>query len=524
MTVTRTSMLALAIAALAAAPAAAPARAGEFADLRHGVEAAAAVDCDQESEGHARTFRFEVPADAIQARLALEGRADVNLYVGREPPRREAGAGEGERGRGARRGTIASSAGTTATEEIVLDRDGEPALESGAYFATVAFERDHAPRLANGKPLERIEFRLRLTLIRARTDGTLDARTGAPAAGSVDPKQGGFRTYAVEVPDGAKVLRIDLYDAPADLNLRARRGTPCIAADDADAAAEAATGTEVLLIEANGEIEGPLVGKWFVDVIDPHGIEFPVPFKLRASLKAEPDPGLLAFPKAPAATTPLERSLLSTVELIDDEGGGSGVLVSDRGWIVTNYHVVQEEVEGKGLIGDRIVVGLTTDPRDPPREAFKARVVASSPELDLALLKCETGLYGQPIPADYRFPTAAIGDAERLVLGDPLSVVGYPAVGGLGSKVSVTFTRGVVSGFERRGATLHIKTDAEINAGNSGGGVYDERFEVVGFATETIGDEGEDARGQIGYIRPVWLVPADWWSKAGVAGPKRGGK
>lgn len=510
----RSASLVLVLVALCAAPA----LAADPTPLEPGKEATASVASEGEWAERSRAFRFEVPADAVQARLDLDGRADVNLTVSREPLAAQP-KDDHDRGRGRDRDRdpgVARSAGTGGTEKVIVDRDGEPALETGTYYATVAYERDLPPHQAGGKPLEKVEFRLRLALIKTRTDGTLDA-AGKPASGTIDPKEGGFRTYAVDVPDGAKVLRLDLTDAPADLNLRARRGKPCVSAADADATAEATTATEVLLIE--GDDEGNLAGKWFVDVLDPLGLEFTVPFKLRASLKAEPDPSILAFPKAPQPKSPLERSIYSTVELIDDEGGGSGVLISDRGWIITNYHVVQEEVEGKGLVGDRIVVGLTIDPRDPPHEAFKARVVASDPDLDLALLKCETGMYDQPIPADYRFPTAAIGAAEKLSLGDSLFVVGYPAAGGLGSKVSVTFTRGVVAGFERRGSTLHIKTDAEINSGNSGGGVYDQRFEVIGFATETIGDEGEGARGQIGYIRPVWLVPAEWWTKAGVKRP-----
>jgi S1-C subfamily serine protease len=60
-----------------------------------------------------------------------------------------------------------------------------------------------------------------------------------------------------------------------------------------------------------------------------------------------------------------------------------------------------------------------------------------------------------------------------------------------------------------------VKTDADINAGNSGGPVVDKKHRLVGLATETVGNE-EGGPGQMGYLRPVWIVPTDWWKKAGV--------
>src|SRR5207245_2900460 len=105
--------------------------------------------------------------------------------------------------------------------------------------------------------------------------------------------------------------------------------------------------------------EKDVSGTWYVDVVDPHTVEFTVPFKLLATFVPDPDPSLLALPKPPGARTPLERALLSTVEVIDDEGGGSGVVISDKGWILTNYHVIQDKVETEGLLGNPIAIALT---------------------------------------------------------------------------------------------------------------------------------------------------------------------
>src|SRR5262249_53924934 len=153
-----------------------------------------------------------------------------------------------------------------------------------------------------------------------------------------------------------------------------------------------------------------------------------------------------------------------------------------------------------------------------PREAFHAYVVTASADLDLALLEVKTGLYGQPLPEDYRFPAAALGNPAKLAVGAPLICVGFPEAGGSGTPRAGAYPRGVLAGFERRGKTLHIKTDAMINSGNSGGAALDERMEVIGLPTETIADQG--THGQIGYIRPIWLVPEAWWRIAGVTPPR----
>ena len=450
-------------------------------------------------EANYRTYTFEVGADIVALRLELKAQADLDLYLGEKPIEDY------------KTDPIAFSAESTGTERLALDRACVPPLRTGRYYVDVAFGRDKPPRLASGARIAAIPYTLKLALIRTRVDGSLEP--GKSVRGELTMESGSFRTYTIDVPADARSLRIDLTDAPANLDLRLRSEKPIVDPEEAEATAKAPTGTEAIVLKRDGD--PPLrQGRYYVDVVDSSGIEWPVPFVLRASFAPEPAPELLALPRPPEPRSPLERALLSTVELLDEEGGGSGVLISERGYLLTNYHVVQGKVEGKNQVGEPVVVALTIDPRDPAREAFRATVVFWDETQDLALLRIVSGLYGQPIPADYRFPTAALGDPDRLGVGDPLFVVGYPDVGGSGSRVSVTFTRGVVAGFERRGASVHVKTDAMINAGNSGGAATDERFEVVGLPTETISDE--DGHGQIGYIRPLSLVPQAWWETAGV--------
>jgi hypothetical protein len=479
------------------------ARAEEVASLRPDLPVQGTLPAQADPPAH-RIYRFDVPADVVAIRIELDARADLDLLLA-EKPRFEK---EEE--------LVASSKETTGRERITATRWlGERPLKTGRYFVEVVYpaaRRPEPPRAPGGRAIAEIPYKLRLVEIRARIDGALAA--GRPVKGEIDPEDGAFRTFTIEVPEGARALRIDLSEAPADLGLRARHGKPILDPDEAEVEARSPLGTETILVEPGGD--PPLEpGRWYVDVFDEVGLGWKVPFTIRASFAKDPDPALLALPRPPAPRTPLERALFSTVEIVGEDGAGSGVLIGERGMILTNYHVVREKVENDLDSGAPLVIALTIDPRDPPHEAFRARVVTANADADLALVEVVSGLYGQALPPDYRFVAAAIGAPERLEVGAPLYAVGYPEAGGEGSRVSVTVTRGIVAGFERRGRALHIKTDAMINAGNSGGAALDERFELVGLPTETISDE--EGNGQIGFVRPIWLVPGEWWQLAGLA-------
>jgi len=539
---------ALALLSTAARADEGPAKGDDARALTHGVELKGKLSTDAKSDKRIARFRFSVPSNAIMARVDVEGCADVDLFVARKPiddleawaertesAVREEREGGGRRGRRAREADedgkdpllekrlsgailLDDSSGETGTERVALHR-GSGALKAGDHHVAIAFQHEEPPLSSKGEPVESIDFKVKLLLVTARIDGKLEA--GKPADGVVEPDLGAFRTFTIEVPATAKALRFDLTDAPQDLNLRARKGAPIL--DEADIEEEAATGvgTENLVIEP--EEEGGLAGTWYVDVVDAHELDFATPFKLRASFSKEPDPAILALPKPPVTRTPVERAAAGVIEILSVEGGGgSGVLISEKGFAITNYHVVQEAAERNGAVGEPMIVAVTLDPRDVARESFRAKIIAVDSAQDLALIRCETGLYGQPIPADYKFPTVPLGAADKLTIGDPLLAVGYPAVGGTGSRAAITFSRGILSGFERRGTTLHFKTDAMISPGNSGGGVVNDRYELVGFATETLSDD--ETNGVLGFVRPTWLVPADWWAKAGVTPPKSAAK
>jgi serine protease Do len=161
-----------------------------------------------------------------------------------------------------------------------------------------------------------------------------------------------------------------------------------------------------------------------------------------------------------------------------EQSGGSGFLISDDGYIVTNYHVVED--------ANRIQVNLSGDQRN-----YEAEVVGSDPSTDLALIK---------IDVDKRLPYLAFGDSDSLRIGDWVLAVGNPL------SYEHTVTVGVVSAKGRQLRNLSpdpsldnfIQTDAAINFGNSGGPLVNMAGEVVGVNT-AISSVGQG----IGFAVPV---------------------
>jgi serine protease Do len=137
------------------------------------------------------------------------------------------------------------------------------------------------------------------------------------------------------------------------------------------------------------------------------------------------------------------------------QGSGSGFLIDREGYILTNHHVIAG--------AERITVTMADG------RAFRGQVVGSDPAIDVALLK---------VPADGRLPEAALGNSDRLRVGEWVCAIGNP----LGYVHSVTV--GVVSFIGRKlfdkSLDDYIQTDAAINFGNSGGPLINSAGEVVG--------------------------------------------
>ena len=158
--------------------------------------------------------------------------------------------------------------------------------------------------------------------------------------------------------------------------------------------------------------------------------------------------------------------------------GGSGFLINDEGYILTNYHVVED--------ASKIKVNLSGDRHD-----YAADVVGADPSTDIALIK---------IKSDKKLPYLSLGDSETMRVGDWVMAVGNPL------NYDHTVTVGVVSAKGRvlrdlsRDFSLDnfIQTDAAINFGNSGGPLVNMESEVVGVNT-AISSVGQG----IGFAVPI---------------------
>jgi serine protease DegQ len=161
------------------------------------------------------------------------------------------------------------------------------------------------------------------------------------------------------------------------------------------------------------------------------------------------------------------------------EGLGSGVIVGEEGYILTNHHVVESV--------DQIEVALA-DARK-----VRARVVGTDPETDLAVLKIELE----------KLPSITFARPDQLHVGDIVLAIGNPF--GVGQ----TVTMGIVSGLGRShlGITTFesfIQTDAAINPGNSGGALVDAGGNLVGINTAIYSQTGVSMG--IGYAIPVSIA------------------
>jgi serine protease Do len=145
-------------------------------------------------------------------------------------------------------------------------------------------------------------------------------------------------------------------------------------------------------------------------------------------------------------------------ESFRQQGSGSGVIVSQDGYIVTNQHVI----EG----ADEVMVTLAD------QTELKAEVMGRDPKTDLAVLKIET---------QKKLPVATLGDSQAIRVGDWVMAIGNPF------GLTHTVTTGIVSAKGRViGAGPYddfIQTDAAINPGNSGGPLFDMQGNVVGINT-----------------------------------------
>ncbi|MGA2033733.1 MAG: serine protease [Thermoguttaceae bacterium] len=459
--------------------------------LQEDVPAQAVLDL--EARGIA-LFRIDVPKDAVQMTIRiLNNPVMLDLLARMEKPMATAEEADHRSG------------GDVLDPSLRISRQSLPPLAEGTWYIGVT-DLDSGPAVVHKRPVKQVPFSLKVSFVRARIDCLL--QPGKKTHGRVSAEEGSVYSFAIDVPAEAKALRLDLDDVSSDLDILARRGAALVANQDADATAISPLGRESLLIDRSSPT--PLApGRWYVNVVHPSGFGV-VEFSIYASFSPQPPAALLVIPKLACPADPRKRAIQAIVDVSTEIAGASGTLLTANGLVLTNYHVVAEVAEG-AADKDPIVIGATIDPQDTPRELFRGRVVLFDKRLDLALIQITCGLYRQPLPAGYLFPTLPLGDPATLEIGDPISIIGFPSIGGTAGRVSVTLTQGVLSGFEKTAVGTLMKTDANISPGSSGGAALDSHWRLIGVPTfENVSPE---AVSHMSYVQPLSLLPAEWRKK-----------
>jgi serine protease Do len=157
-------------------------------------------------------------------------------------------------------------------------------------------------------------------------------------------------------------------------------------------------------------------------------------------------------------------------------GVGSGFIVDSKGYILTNYHVIEDAA--------KISIGMQSG------EKYRGEVVGFDPETDVAVIK---------IDAKKNLPTVTLGDSNAAQVGDWVLAMGSPF------GLDQTVTAGIISKKERESPYFNVfqrflQTDAAINRGNSGGPLVNMRGEVIGMNSQIATSTG-DYNG-IGFALP----------------------
>ena len=159
----------------------------------------------------------------------------------------------------------------------------------------------------------------------------------------------------------------------------------------------------------------------------------------------------------------------------EQRASGSGVIISDDGYIVTNNHVISD---GDNGVAEEITVTLST------KKTYKAKVIGRDPSSDIAVLKIDgTAL-----------PYMVYGNSDNVKLGQWVLAVGYPLT------LETTVTAGIVSaksryiGINSRQSNSpiesFIQTDAAVNQGNSGGGLFTVDGQLIGINSAILAPNG----------------------------------
>lgn len=176
-------------------------------------------------------------------------------------------------------------------------------------------------------------------------------------------------------------------------------------------------------------------------------------------------------------------SIISGQTELVEQSTGSGVVVTTQGHVVTNYHVVEGASDVQILWNGQYL---------------RAEIVGVDELTDLAVLR---------VSEDITLPAVKMGDPSQVRVGDWAIVIGNP----LGKQFADTVTVGVISALERelKGESIvkMIQTDAAINSGNSGGGMFNTRGELIGIPSLKFSSTGSRQMASIEGI--AMAIPMD---------------
>lgn len=167
----------------------------------------------------------------------------------------------------------------------------------------------------------------------------------------------------------------------------------------------------------------------------------------------------------------------SGIQHQEQVGTGSGVIISEDGYIVTNNHVIKEAQD--------IEITLNN------KKSYKAKLIGTDSKMDIALLK---------IDADEKLAYATFADSDQVKVGEWVLAVGNPY------NLTSTVTAGIVSAkarnLETNGMQSFLQTDAAVNPGNSGGALVNSKGELVGINTMISSQTGS-------YVGYSFAVPSN---------------
>ena len=185
-----------------------------------------------------------------------------------------------------------------------------------------------------------------------------------------------------------------------------------------------------------------------------------------------------------------ENALPSVVQIVKGSGSGTGFIIREDGLMVTNKHVV----EGSNRVAVRLATG----------EKYQGSVTQRHPRLDLAYVE---------IDANRRFPPIAIGDSDKIRVGEDVIAIGFPLGQSLGLEPTVSV--GIISAKRQD----RLQTDASLNPGNSGGPLLDTFGQVIGVVVSRVetNNAGRPVTG-IGFAIPFNAVKSGFGGQVPQAG------